>query len=267
MFCFGVVPARKRAASSSSTLSSVELPPPRIEVKETTRSRLLRAVTEFVVIVVGVLVALQFEEWRDEREAQSRGRAAVVALRADLAETLARIEGDIRRQNRTLEAQRQLLQLSEGSADLPPPDSMAALVTRAIMYQRLEPVTGSYDALVNAGDLRIIPDSELRSELAALFAVMGEGYEDEGLSMALRMQMIAALANTSDALAVTGSALRGPLGLPPGGRTAEYRALLDDPSYITMLMMVMLAEKYQLDYFVDLRDRIVRLLESLEDAS
>ena len=91
--------------------------------------------------MVGVLVALQVEGWRNDLEMQARESAQLAALRADFQENLDRLGAVIVLQDRTVEAVSQLLRIADGHLEAPATDSLAQLFLHAQMFQRLEPIT------------------------------------------------------------------------------------------------------------------------------
>jgi hypothetical protein len=228
------------------------------------RSHGIRVLGELSVIVLGVIVALQVEGLRDTRDEQSREREAMVALSSDLEETRTRLENDMARQGRSIRAQRRLLAFADGERPLPASDSLGLLISRAIIFQRLEPVRGTYDALVGSGELRLIRSDSVRASLAALFGLMGDGFEDEGLSTLLRTEMLMAVSETAPLLKVSGSEFRAVVGRPPNDDDAPYEALLNNATYISALMSVAATEAFQMSYFRRLREELGVTITLLE---
>ena len=208
----------------------------------------VRALGELAIIVVGVLVAFQVEDLRNGREARNQEVAALNALELDLGETLTRLESDISRQAGSIDAQSVLLDVADGQLPMLAPDSMAYLVFQAMVFQRLEAVTGSYDALVSAGDLRLIRNDSIRASLASLFGSMGDGYEDEDMSTLFRNAYMMAMSNTSTLRSATGDRLTERLNLSGRPPSADYNALLGDRLFVTALAAMAIAEGGQLAY-------------------
>jgi predicted metalloprotease len=73
-----------------------------------------RASREFVLIVVGVLVALSADQWREEQNRRKVERAHLSAIRADAEAAITIVEGLRSIEQRRLEANEILL------ADVPP---------------------------------------------------------------------------------------------------------------------------------------------------
>ncbi len=121
-----------------------------------------RLAAEFVVIVVGVLVALGVDAARDAREDQIRGAAYLQQLRADLSATADGVADAIAVDRRAREGADRLLEALT-SGPLPPSDSLAAWVlsttnSSASFY----PTMGTVTALVESGELRLLRDERLR---------------------------------------------------------------------------------------------------------
>ena len=144
---------------------------------------------------------------------------------------------------------------------------MATLVSRAIQFARLEPVTGSYDAMLGAGELRLLQNGELRASLAALMGEMGEGFEDEDLSNAVRTEMLMAIAETAPLASVTLGGPRRSLSLPESAPPVDYRALLANRRYTSALTAVALVEQNELLYFERILEDVTAVLELIAAGS
>ncbi len=119
---------------------------------------------EFVVIIVGVLVALAIDEWRGTLQDEEREQEYLTQLAADLRATeemfVAAAELNAPWQN----AARQLVGLFEqrGPADI---ETVRRLLADARQFNNPVPVLGTAEALVSTGDLRLIRDPRIRSEI------------------------------------------------------------------------------------------------------
>ncbi len=73
-----------------------------------------RAIGEIAVIIIGVLIAFQFEDWSGERELREQETAQLYALHADFIENVKRLQGVIDRQEVVVGSQTQLLGIIHG---------------------------------------------------------------------------------------------------------------------------------------------------------
>lgn len=124
-----------------------------------------RLAADFVIIVVGVLVALGVDAAWEAREERVREAAYLGQLRADLSVTADTLVAAIEVDSLAREgADRALDALN--STRLPPSDSLvtwtiAATNSSAWFY----PTMGTVTALVESGELRLVRDESLRREV------------------------------------------------------------------------------------------------------
>jgi hypothetical protein len=131
--------------------------------REWPRGRRLTA--EFVVIVVGVLVALGVDAARDARLERIREAGYLLQLRTDLAVTAESLAEAIAVDRRASESA-DLLIRALASPGLPPSDSLAAWTAATTNSSAsFYPTMGTVTALVESGELRILRDEELRQRV------------------------------------------------------------------------------------------------------
>jgi hypothetical protein len=120
---------------------------------------------EFVVIEVGVLVALGVDAARDAREDRVREDAYLRQLQTDLSMTADSLAEAIAVDRLAREsADRAILAL--GASPLPPPDSLAVWTLAATNSSAsFYPTMGTVTALVESGELRLLRDEGLRQRV------------------------------------------------------------------------------------------------------
>ena len=122
---------------------------------------------EFVLIVVGVMVALVVDDYRQQRETNEATRAAVSLLIADLERDsveLARVAGYGHGSNANLSA----LLLNTDRADFPT-DSAESAMHNLRLSAPINPVRATFDLLVQQDRLRYIGDIELQSLIVSYY--------------------------------------------------------------------------------------------------
>jgi hypothetical protein len=141
--------------------------------------KLLEGLSGFIVIVVGVLVALAADAAWAERSDRIREQEALADLLEEFRANETMLLGDIAT-NREAKAG------GQGWADamlgrLPiPVDSANALLRAALWDARFDPATGALRSLIDGGELRLIQNSDLRRALA--------GWEDRTAEARLTTQ-------------------------------------------------------------------------------
>ena len=119
---------------------------------------------EFVVILVGVLLALGVDATWDSRVDQRRADAYLDQLRAELAVTDRDAQRAIERETGVVfHASEVLGGLYE--PQLPPSDSLTVWLSQMFTSSSFVPTTSTIEALVTTGDLQLVEDDGLRTEI------------------------------------------------------------------------------------------------------
>ena len=231
------------------------------------RFRSGRALAEFGMIVIGVVLAFQVENFREGRELQERGAIQLEALQSDFSESRVRLDLVMEQQSGLLAAQLELIRIIHGQSERPGVDSLRYLVERSRRFHRLEPLTGAYDALVASGDLRLIRGEAIRAEMASFIRAVSDGYEDEELSLLLRAELVDAAVSSSEYLSLLEPQRRAQFGFPESSRSPDFDALLSNDRFMSYLTLVHILEAAQQGYLGRLStslDRILCLLGATE---
>jgi hypothetical protein len=126
----------------------------------------IRLAGEFVVIVVGVLVALGVDGYAEGRAERDRETDALVTLRADLTASLE----DLRRDNQGTLGRSQTLTWfvnfpADGSQAFPE-DSIRRVETAIHITSSYSPLLRTYDALIATGSLGLLTNDQIQFGLA-----------------------------------------------------------------------------------------------------
>jgi hypothetical protein len=129
-------------------------------------------IREFVVIVLGVLVALSVDDWNQGRIERQRERVDLRQLLMTTRENESRIVDAIGADSGALAASARLLAALASPDPLPSADSLAAWRTEAFRFSVFFPMTGTYAAIAQTGDLNLIRSDSLRAEIATYAGVL-----------------------------------------------------------------------------------------------
>lgn len=155
-----------------------------------TPGRAGRIVTELVVIVVGVLVALGLEASWGRLQDRIRERAIVADLAEEFAANEARLRSDLARNDSVVAKLDEWHSIVATGADASP-DSIAALLDGSLFLSRFDPLTGVLASIRETGELALVRDSHLRTALAGW-----EGKVEEAKITALDVQAYRAASMT-----------------------------------------------------------------------
>jgi len=132
------------------------------------KSVLARMISESVLIIVSILLALSADAWLDSRNQASQLDAHLVALARDFETMRERVRASHDAALRGAEAGRHLLTLIQQGAEIDPglaPEWLWHLV----YYEVFTPSTGAYEALIASGNLELLENDQLKFELADFF--------------------------------------------------------------------------------------------------
>jgi hypothetical protein len=125
---------------------------------------LLYALGEIVLIVIGILLALQVDSWREEQANTAREADVLAQIRADLQKDISELDRFVdSRINRTVPY---LTSVYEKEWDTIPLDSLQLIGTT---YFAFLPFTSAYEGLKSSGDLSAIRNGDLRDDIISYY--------------------------------------------------------------------------------------------------
>jgi hypothetical protein len=153
------------------------------------------AIGEIILVVIGILIALQINTWNENRKATNEEIKVLKALQADFMISKDRIEGTIKSQSKVLGYSKTLINICERqdktefhyfNTHL---DSLSYLIGYGTSWYREELVTGAYNSLTSAGKIDLIQNETLRNLLAQFMADYEVGFEDQENSIHLLQEL------------------------------------------------------------------------------
>jgi len=143
------------------------------------------ALGEIILVVFGILIALQINNWNENRKAANEETKILKALQVDFKDSKNRIEETMSSQQKVLDHSSILINIHERADEKEFEyfdthlDSLKKLIDYGTTWYRTEPVTGAYNALISAGKVDLIKNEKLRHELAQFSADLESGFEDQ----------------------------------------------------------------------------------------
>ena len=115
-----------------------------------------RLLAEFAIIFVGVVLAFQFENWRETRVDREREREALAALAEDFRANARNLDETLVAQRRTSDAVRLWLRAAAGVDPGVGTDSLGVVFGHAVSWYAEELVSGAWDGLTSSGDVGLL---------------------------------------------------------------------------------------------------------------
>jgi hypothetical protein len=154
------------------------------------RKYLIYAIGEIVLVVIGILIALQINNWNELRKYNLIEKEILKGLIIDFSETKSRLKETINLQNTAFSYGKRLLFLYKTNTLLEKKDSIPTFVGfGALSWWRAEPVTGTYDAMISTGNIKLLRNKKLRRLLSEFDAELKSGFEDHEYSMDLLSEL------------------------------------------------------------------------------
>jgi len=122
--------------------------------------------SQALVIVVSVLLALLADAWWDNHKAEARAMEHIASLTRDFDQMEARLGLSIQSSQSSIQAGSLLLNDLSGGTSFTHSDSAYTLISSVLNMEVFAANTSGYDALVASSDFQLIDNSELKQELA-----------------------------------------------------------------------------------------------------
>jgi hypothetical protein len=133
-----------------------------------------RLASEFVVIFLGVLVALAVEQWWEYRQDRSLEQEYYASLVEDMKIDIDEYELSINVGNRSISLSRELLGVIISSDDVETSRPLNEVLYYSSFVNYPERSTGTFDELMSSGNIRLLLDAEIKSALFAYYRTINE---------------------------------------------------------------------------------------------
>jgi hypothetical protein len=209
---------------------------------------ILYALGEIILVVIGILIALSVNNFNNARIDRNEETEILKALQVDFRETKKSVEKTIELQQRVVSYCHKLkIILNEKT----PSDSIGEyLFQGALSYWRIEPVNGTYDALIGSGKSGILSSEKLKRYLALYSSQIKYGFEDEKFSLDLTLSLTE-IASENSAILLPNK-YRDREGLTKYFTDKQYKKavseLLNSSSFLGILIIKSAMEENRLEY-------------------
>jgi hypothetical protein len=145
-------------------------------------------IVEFLIVVVGIFVGLQVDQWNQERKERVLESQYVLSIKRDLQADIAELDRTIELARKRAQSGRLLItSLNENRIDSNPTEFVWA-VYNSLWLNYPSYTRTTVDELSSTGNLRIIRDESLKSSLAEYYAMV---YRHEQFTVNWRDMQIA----------------------------------------------------------------------------
>ena len=133
------------------------------------------AIGEIVLVVLGILIALQINNWNEDRKAQKQETAIIKQMRVEFESNLKQLDEKIRSKQELMNSAIQLFKYVD-EPSLRNKDSINYHLGRTIPYSTFDPIVND---LASSGNLRLIRNDTLKQLLSFWTTEIVQVQEDD----------------------------------------------------------------------------------------
>lgn len=143
------------------------------------RRYLIYAIGEIVLVVIGILIALQLNEWNGNRLDRLEERKLLNQLTTEFTQNNEQLLSKIALRQRALESTQHLLEMIDNRKTVAPTPKIDSLLAYAIPAYTFDPLQGVMSQLIQAGKLTLITNDSIREMLSNWNGVVDDLKESE----------------------------------------------------------------------------------------
>jgi len=235
-------------------------------VSNTRQTQWKRFLVEGVVILVSILLAFTIDAWWNSRIEQQREREQLVSMLAEFKADLTGLDSvltSIQGHAQNIDTLIALLK----AADDEPVQVSGPLLGSSITWRTSDVSTSALDALMASGDLNLLRNTELRTNLAGFPAFLSDVREDENVAQIFaesHMSIFLAREGLAEIAYAYREGVQDPGGIP-GLIAPKEISVLPSPELVGFLTARRVHFWYSEVGLPDVRSYLQTLIEQIED--
>ena len=124
------------------------------------------AIGEILLVMIGILLALQVNTWNEERKDRNREQTILYSLQQDFTTNISNVNNAFNLFSEAYESSIVLLEIVKDKGPIDPEEVEQLLGVIINKTSSLDIITGSLDELLSTGTFNLIKDEELRKQLS-----------------------------------------------------------------------------------------------------
>lgn len=216
------------------------------------RKYLLYAIGEIILIVIGILIALQINNWNELRKESIEEQKILHVLKSEFQYNKQELDRNIIKANKLRARADSLILLFGVPRKVLNPNEVSHLIRSLSAYSTFDPSNGALFNLINSGRLDIIKNDSLRLHLSKWFGELQDVKEDE-------VRLINFGDNQMDPLRLESLNYNPASKLP-----ASSTALLNNLKFENIVARISFSVTYILENYETLDSDIERILRHID---
>jgi len=144
---------------------------------------LLYAIGEIILVVIGILIALQINNWNTNRNNRIQEQEILQQLKEEYLDNKEQLQSKIEVRNKMNAAAFKLIQFTDRPKDKINVDSFNFLLLQTLYRPTFDPALGVTNELINAGKLYLIKNDDLRKSVSDWSGKYFSELEEEELTI------------------------------------------------------------------------------------
>ncbi len=145
------------------------------------------AIGEIVLVVFGILIALQVNNWNEDRKSQHRKNILLKSLQAEFKQNLIQLDSVLHFDNVVVKSSLRFLHLKPEEVAILGQDTLKALLQNTSWIWTFDPLNGALRSGISSGDINLIKSEELKNLLFNWQDVVADAKENEIRALDLRL--------------------------------------------------------------------------------
>ena len=146
--------------------------------KNKTGKYLKYAIGEIALVVIGILIALSLNNWKEDLDNRGEEMRILSGLKQEFEVNLAEVNRNIKLNTSTVESSIDFIDLIRTENPFDNYRHVDSLLYLVYMFGSFDAQTGLIDEVISSGKLSIIKDSDLRDRLTSFSGILDNAEED-----------------------------------------------------------------------------------------
>ncbi len=145
------------------------------------RKYFLYVTGEIIIVIAGILIALQLDNWNTERQDRNEARVFMIRLKNEFQDNRDQMVQKIQMRQRALESSRELLRIVDNRAENTTREQVDSLLANALPVYTFDPSQGVLNQLTSTDKLTLFRNEALNNKLSAWTSMIEDFKEDENM--------------------------------------------------------------------------------------
>ena len=147
--------------------------------KNKTGKYLKYAIGEIILVVIGILIALQINNWNENKKEKRQELKQLKALKLEFDKNLVSFDSIFNHHIENEEATQSLMRAKDKNYNI---ETLDSLYLKTIYNYNFDPSRGIYNSLINSGQIELISNDLLKYKIAEIQDLVVDYIDDENLA-------------------------------------------------------------------------------------